>query len=82
MTIALYIDDVRHEAEAGENLATVLLRYAPHIARRHPVDGSPRAPYCMMGICFECLVEIDGMPDQQACLVTVHEGMKVNRGLR
>jgi predicted molibdopterin-dependent oxidoreductase YjgC len=32
-----------------------------------------------MGVCHECLMEIDGMPDQQACLIEVKDGMKVER---
>jgi aerobic-type carbon monoxide dehydrogenase small subunit (CoxS/CutS family) len=40
--------------------------------------GSPRAPYCMMGACFECLVEIDGVPSRQSCLVTVQDGMRIH----
>ncbi|MNU05931.1 Hydrogen cyanide synthase subunit HcnA [compost metagenome] len=31
----------------------------------------------MMGVCFECLMEIDGEPSRQSCLVTVREGMRV-----
>jgi NADH dehydrogenase/NADH:ubiquinone oxidoreductase subunit G len=31
----------------------------------------------MMGVCFECLVEIDGIPNQQACMTPVKEGMQV-----
>jgi predicted molibdopterin-dependent oxidoreductase YjgC len=33
----------------------------------------------MMGVCFECLVEIDGVPARQSCVVTVHDGMQVRR---
>jgi len=32
-----------------------------------------------MGVCFECLIEIDGMPNRQACLTPVREGMVVRR---
>ncbi|NUT16777.1 MAG: (2Fe-2S)-binding protein [Cupriavidus sp.] len=46
--------------------------------RNSPVSGEPRAPYCMMGVCFECLMEIDGQPSRQSCLVTVREGMRVH----
>ena len=46
-----------------------------------PMDRSARAPYCLMGVCFECLMEIDGEPDVQSCLVTVREGMTVRRQL-
>ena len=49
------------------------------VSRTTPVSGSPRAPYCMMGVCFDCLMEIDGVPNRQACLVPVAEGMRVNR---
>jgi predicted molibdopterin-dependent oxidoreductase YjgC len=31
----------------------------------------------MMGVCFECLLEIDGLQNRQACLTTVREGMKI-----
>jgi predicted molibdopterin-dependent oxidoreductase YjgC len=31
----------------------------------------------MMGACFDCLVEIDGVPSRQSCMVTVRDGMRV-----
>jgi sarcosine oxidase subunit alpha len=40
-------------------------------------DGAPRAPYCLMGVCFDCLVTIDGVGSRQACLVPVQRGMNV-----
>jgi predicted molibdopterin-dependent oxidoreductase YjgC len=60
--------------------AAVLLR-ASGGTRTTPVSGAPRAPYCMMGVCFECLLEIDGEPNRQGCLVTVAEGMRIRRQL-
>ena len=45
----------------------------------HPLAGDRRAPFCMMGTCFECLVEIDGEPNRQACLTLVREGMDIKR---
>jgi D-hydroxyproline dehydrogenase subunit gamma len=47
--------------------------------RTTPVTEAPRAPYCMMGVCFECLVEVDGKPSRQACLTTVRDGMVIRR---
>jgi len=64
MTVA-----INHKTEPGATEATVL---GPFF-----VDGAPRAPYCMMGVCFECLVTIDGVGSRQACLVRVAEGMRV-----
>lgn len=47
------------------------------IARTSARFGNPRAPYCMIGVCFECRVEIDGVRDCLACLVLAEDGMKV-----
>lgn len=62
---------------AGITLAAGLLAAGVRRFRSSPVGGDARAPYCMMGVCFECLLEIDGVPSQQACLVQPHEGMRV-----
>ena len=43
------------------------------------MSGAPRAPYCMMGVCFDCLMTIDGVASRQACLVPVREGMRIER---
>lgn len=60
----------------GDTLAAVLLAAGVNSNRIHPVTGEPRAPYCMMGVCFECLVEIDGIPNRQACQVRLRNGMR------
>ena len=46
-------------------------------AARRAVSGAPRLPYCMMGVCFDCLVTIDGVGNRQGCLVPVAEGMQI-----
>ena len=61
--------------------AAVLSHAGKQYTRISPVSGQARAPYCFMGVCHECLVEIDGVPNQQACLIEVKEGMKVRRQL-
>lgn len=67
------------QAEAGQNVAAALLLAGVGATRTTPVRGAARAPYCMMGVCFECLMVIDGEPDRQACLVEVQPGMTVER---
>jgi predicted molibdopterin-dependent oxidoreductase YjgC len=67
------------EATDGETLAAALLAAGISSLRETPVSGAPRAPYCMMGICFDCLVEVDGVPNRQACLTLVADGMVVHR---
>lgn len=62
---------------AGVSVAAALLGTGEMRLRASPVSGAPRAPYCMMGVCFECLVEVDGVPNRQGCLVPVQDGMQV-----
>ncbi len=64
---------------AGTSVAAALLQSGILPARTTPAKGTPRAPYCMMGVCFDCLMEIDGTPNRQACMVTVTDGMRIRR---
>ncbi|MCC6533534.1 MAG: (2Fe-2S)-binding protein [Burkholderiales bacterium] len=66
---------------AGISVAAALLHAGIIPSRTAPAGGAPRAPYCMMGVCFECLVEIDGVPNRQGCMVSVAAGMRVRRQL-
>ncbi|HWL82677.1 MAG TPA: (2Fe-2S)-binding protein [Roseomonas sp.] len=69
--------------EGASAAAAVLLAGLPAI-RETPVTGAPRLPYCMMGVCFDCLAEIDGVANRQSCMVTVRPGMQIRpqRGAR
>jgi NADH dehydrogenase/NADH:ubiquinone oxidoreductase subunit G len=64
---------------AGDSVAAALLAAGIAHFRDHPVSGKPQAPYCMMGVCFECLVTIDGDQNRQSCLIPAEEGMVVER---
>lgn len=59
------------------NLAAALLAAGVMPFRKTPVSGAPRGPFCMMGACFDCLVEIEGF-NRQACMVEVAGGMEVS----
>lgn len=76
-TVSLSFNDQSLEVPAGISVAAALLMSGINRFRATPVSESPRAPYCMMGVCFECLVEIDGVPNRQSCLIDVAEGMRI-----
>lgn len=63
----------------GQTLAMALLESAAEPFRRTAVSHAARAPLCLMGVCFDCLAEVDGKANVQSCMVKVHEGMKVRR---
>ncbi|MCD0503734.1 (2Fe-2S)-binding protein [Bordetella petrii] len=77
--LTLTIDGESVSATPGETVAGVLLRQQAGATRSTPVHESPRAPYCMMGVCFDCLAIVDGVASTQTCLVTVRDGMRVER---
>ncbi len=63
----------------GDTVAAALLEANQTIARRTPKSGTSRGPYCMMGVCFDCLMVIDGEANKQACQTVIRDGMKVAR---
>lgn len=75
--IELVVDGQHVPAREGETLAIALLNAGVVHFRHTPVSGQPRAPLCLMGVCFDCLVEVDGKQNVQSCMVQVCEGMQV-----
>lgn len=75
--IAFSVDGSPMRARQGESIAAAMLAGGRLVCRSTPVSGAPRAPYCLMGTCFECLVTIDGRPNVQACQETVRAGAVV-----
>lgn len=67
------------EASVGSTVAAAVLVAGDGHTRKSPISGQPRAPFCQMGVCFECLMKINGQPNRQACLVLVEDGMIVER---
>jgi predicted molibdopterin-dependent oxidoreductase YjgC len=77
--IVIELDGVQETVPAGVSVAAALL-YLDKIPLRHSaVNAAPRAPFCMMGICFECLIEVDGVANQRACQWQVQAGMHLRR---
>lgn len=77
--LTIFLDDRPVPAAEGESVAAALLAAGLDRGRDSAVSASPRAPYCMMGICFECLMEIDGVANRQTCMIRVRDGMRIRR---
>lgn len=76
--VDLLLDGRPVEAYAGETVAAVLLAQG-EIATRRTVGGEPRGIFCGIGVCFDCLVVVDGVPNTRACMTWVRNGMQVQR---
>jgi D-hydroxyproline dehydrogenase subunit gamma len=79
-TLRLSLDGETVAASPGDSVATVLVLAGRTVLRRTARSAAPRGLYCGMGVCFDCLVTIDGEPNRQACLVPAREGMVIETG--
>jgi NADPH-dependent 2,4-dienoyl-CoA reductase/sulfur reductase-like enzyme len=78
-TIAVEVEGRTVLVPAGASAAAAVLVLGLPSIRDTPVGGAERAPYCMMGVCFDCLAEIDGVPNRQSCMVAARAGMRIHR---
>lgn len=73
--LRLYIDSAAIEVPQGSSVAAALALGSGRF-RRSP-SGSERTPLCGMGVCFGCMVRIDGQPGRRACLTPAVAGMQI-----
>ena len=74
--VRLTFDGAPIEAHAGETVAAALWAAGVRALRRSSACGEPRGIYCNMGICYDCLVRIEGR-DVRACMTPVRDGLVV-----
>ncbi len=77
--VSIKVDGNSYDVTGGETVASAMLQLGFNNLRNTPVKGKARSAFCMMGVCFDCLVVVDGLSDQQACMTAVQEGMDIKR---
>lgn len=77
--VRIEVDGSPVQCRAGDSVAAALFASGRDACRDTVVNEVPRGPYCMMGVCYDCLVTIDGQANRQACMTPVREGMRVER---
>jgi D-hydroxyproline dehydrogenase subunit gamma len=75
--VTLVVDGAAVPAFEGESVAAALLAARRRSLRVTPKCGEPRGMYCGIGLCFECVMVIDGQPGTRTCLTPVRDGMRV-----
>jgi len=78
-TVTVIFEGRELSVRKGLTIAAALLEAGITHFRNAPVSGAARAPFCMMGACFDCLLIVDGLPNQQSCLIEIREGMRLER---
>lgn len=75
----IYVNGQQTLAYPGETLATVLLAAGWQVFRHTPLSGEPRGMFCGMGLCFDCLVTVNGQPNVRACVTPAQPGDIIER---
>jgi predicted molibdopterin-dependent oxidoreductase YjgC len=63
--------------QPGQSVGAALVAAGVRSWRTTRWQGRPRGIFCGIGVCFDCLLTVDGRPNVRACLVTAREGMDV-----
>ena len=61
----------------GQSIAAALMATGVRELRKTRFDEEPRLIFCGIGICFDCVVVVDGIANQRACLVEIVDGAKI-----
>jgi aerobic-type carbon monoxide dehydrogenase small subunit (CoxS/CutS family) len=76
--VTVTVDGRPVPAYLGESVAAVLMA-DNELVLRTTKDDEPRGLFCGMGVCFDCLVVVDGVPGTRACVTWVRDGMDIAR---
>lgn len=68
-------------AAPGQTVGAALVTNGVTAWRGTRKEGRPRGLFCGIGVCFDCLVTVDGVSNQRACLVDLCDGMEVRGSL-
>jgi thioredoxin reductase len=78
-TIPIQFDGETLHARPGESLAATLIAHGVQQFRT-TISGQPRGVFCGMGVCQDCLVEIDSVANRRACMTKIEKPITVHRG--
>ena len=77
MNISFTFNGEAFTCESGQSIAAALMAADHRDLRTTRFGNDARSIFCGIGICFDCVVTIDGVANQRACLVEAKPGMKV-----
>ncbi len=77
--VTFELDGESITAQAEDTVAVAFVAAGRTTLARSIKYHRPRGPFCFSGGCSQCLVRIDGAPNQYACQTEVKPGMRVER---
>ena len=77
-SVTLQLDGKPLPARRGQTVAAAMLAAGQRVLRHTRHAGKPRGLFCAMGVCFDCVMTIDGKAGVRACMTKVEDGMQVS----
>ena len=75
--ITIVVNGQACAAYEGETVHAALLAAGYRVLRKTSKSGHPRGIFCGMGVCYDCLVTINGVSNQRACMTPVEDRMEI-----
>ena len=79
--ISFHFNGAKITGAEGQSVAAALIANGERELRRTRFGEEPRSIFCGIGICFDCVVTINGVANQRACLIEISHDMKVESTL-
>ncbi|WZH38312.1 MAG: (2Fe-2S)-binding protein [Microbacterium enclense] len=73
-TLTVSVDGATLEGAEGQTIAGVLLASGRLGWRTTSVGGRPRGVFCGIGVCFDCIAEVNGERDVRLCQRRAKDG--------
>lgn len=77
MTFRMTFRGAEVPAEPGQSVGAALVAAGILDWRTTRGQGRPRGLFCGIGVCFDCLITVDGARTERACLVPAADGMRL-----
>ena len=75
--VTFLVNGKKVQAYRGETLLAALLAAGYKRLKKSPVNHDPRGALCGMGVCFECIVTVNGIPNTRSCMIEVENNMEI-----
>lgn len=76
--LKILVDGRACTAYEGETVHAALLAAGYRVLRKTARAHQPRGIFCGMGVCYDCLVTINGVANQRACMTLVENLMEIS----
>lgn len=75
--IRVILNGVSITSREGQSVGALLLEHELRATRTTRQNARPRGMFCGIGICFDCLITINGFTNRRACITNVEDGMTI-----